>query len=198
MLHCCGPPCLPAIRLWVAVSIFHGVVDGGPFEVLVDGNVSDCLAVTEMACVGCAWGSCLSFPLVATWMVAAPWTVTRRRSAGGSFMRSGVLRWSASTAVTPGKISFHSMVPVGSFHLGAVRQVWRVFGRWRQACFFSGFVGCDPVVGRCPQLPSRGALRSGVCLVPVLVAVPLVGGSCLHVVSWLHFRGDKPQAWQAQ
>ena len=81
------------------------------------------VAVTRMACLGCAGSSWSSSPKVAPSMVALPWTVRERCSAGGSFIKSGVMRWIASTAVIPGRISFQSMVPVGSIHVGAVRRV---------------------------------------------------------------------------
>ena len=81
------------------------------------------VAVTQMAWVGCAWGFWSSSARVAPLMVAFPWMVMRRCPAGGSLISSGVMRWIASTVVTPGKMSFQSMIPVGSVHVGAVRWV---------------------------------------------------------------------------
>ena len=82
------------------------------------------VVVTQMACVGLAWGIWSSAPRVAPSMVAVPCMVMKPCSAGDSLIFFVVMRWMASIVTTPGRISFQFIVPVGNLHVGVMLRVW--------------------------------------------------------------------------
>ena len=93
------------------------------------------VAVTQMACVGLAWGNWSSSLRVVPSIVAVPCTVLKRCSAGDSFIGFVVMRWIASTATTPGRISFEVISACWQrlrrrYAAGVVSVTWHLIVVW--------------------------------------------------------------------
>ena len=119
-----GPPCPPVCQRGVVFGAVQGIVDSCPLRVGINSNEVFAVALTQTACVGRAWDVWSSSPRAVRSKVAVPPVVMKRCPVCGICTWSGVRRCVTSIVVTPGRIFFQSMLPVGNRHVVTVHRVW--------------------------------------------------------------------------